>query len=132
MRTGSSSSGRIGESPNAGACRSTRWSLSTSRKSLWIRPWLYIHTCPHGHQIPILLLDTQLDQNSAEDRTLTHYLYGGDEAYALKQEIILGIGGIVSLAAALALPVAVADGGPFPDRDLILFLTFSVILVTWS
>lgn len=41
-----------------------------------------------------------------------------------------GIRGIVSLAAALALPLATADGRPFPDRDLILFLTFSVILVT--
>jgi Na+/H+ antiporter len=41
-----------------------------------------------------------------------------------------GVRGIVSLAAALALPLAVADGRPFPDRDLILVLTFSVILVT--
>ncbi len=41
-----------------------------------------------------------------------------------------GVRGIVSLAAALGLPLAVAGGGPFPDRDLILFLTFSVILVT--
>jgi CPA1 family monovalent cation:H+ antiporter len=38
--------------------------------------------------------------------------------------------GIVSLAAALAIPFATAAGNPFPDRDLILFLTFSVILVT--
>jgi len=66
---------------------------------VWIRPWLYIHTCPHGHQIPILLLDTRLDQNSDDDRTLTHYLYGGDEAYRLKQEIVLGIGGIRILRA---------------------------------
>jgi Na+/H+ antiporter len=41
-----------------------------------------------------------------------------------------GVRGIVSLAAALAIPLAGADGQPFPDRDLILFLTFSVILVT--
>jgi CPA1 family monovalent cation:H+ antiporter len=41
-----------------------------------------------------------------------------------------GIRGIVSLAAALALPIVTVDGKPFPDRDLILFLTFSVILVT--
>jgi monovalent cation/hydrogen antiporter len=38
--------------------------------------------------------------------------------------------GIVSLAAALAIPFATPDGAPFPERDLILFLTFSVILVT--
>ena len=36
-----------------------------------------------------------------------------------------GIRGIVSLAAALAIPFTRADGSPFPDRDLILFLTFS-------
>jgi CPA1 family monovalent cation:H+ antiporter len=41
-----------------------------------------------------------------------------------------GVRGIVSLAAALAIPLTTADGSPFPDRDLILFLTFSVILVT--
>src|SRR5262245_8288177 len=41
-----------------------------------------------------------------------------------------GIRGIVSLAAALAIPLATASGEPFPDRDLILFLTFAVIIVT--
>lgn len=41
-----------------------------------------------------------------------------------------GIRGIVSLAAALAIPLTIASGEPFPERDLILFLTYSVILVT--
>ncbi len=41
-----------------------------------------------------------------------------------------GIRGIVSLAAALAIPFTTASGAPFPDRDLILFLTFCVIVVT--
>ena len=41
-----------------------------------------------------------------------------------------GMRGIVSLAAALALPVALANGQPFPHRDLIIFLTFMVIAVT--
>jgi monovalent cation/hydrogen antiporter len=41
-----------------------------------------------------------------------------------------GVRGIVSLAAALAIPFTTANGQPFPDRDLILFLTFAVILVT--
>ena len=58
-----------------------------------IRPWLYVQTGVTGRQVPILLLDTDLEQNSAIDRTLTHHLYGGDAAYRLKQEIILGIGG---------------------------------------
>lgn len=41
-----------------------------------------------------------------------------------------GMRGIVSLAAALALPVTIESGAPFPHRDLIIFLTFVVILVT--
>jgi len=41
-----------------------------------------------------------------------------------------GVRGVVSLAAALAIPFATANGEPFPDRDLILLLTFCVILVT--
>ena len=41
-----------------------------------------------------------------------------------------GVRGIVSLAAALAIPFVTATGAPFPGRELILFLTFSVILVT--
>ncbi len=41
-----------------------------------------------------------------------------------------GVRGIVSLAAALAIPLQILDGRAFPDRDLILFLTFLVILVT--
>src|ERR1700722_13845925 len=41
-----------------------------------------------------------------------------------------GVRGIVSLAAALAIPFVTESGQMFPDRDLILFLTFSVILVT--
>jgi monovalent cation/hydrogen antiporter len=41
-----------------------------------------------------------------------------------------GVRGIVSLAAALAIPLTTANGAPFPARDLILFVTFTVILVT--
>jgi len=41
-----------------------------------------------------------------------------------------GMRGIVSLAAALALPPTLADGNAFPERDLIIFLTFVVIAVT--
>ncbi|WP_046862829.1 Na+/H+ antiporter [Microvirga massiliensis] len=41
-----------------------------------------------------------------------------------------GVRGVVSLAAALSIPFAVGPERPFPDRGLILFLTFSVIVVT--
>ena len=62
-------------------------------RPVWIRPWLFLHECPRGNQVPVLLLDTDLDQNASEDRTLTNHLYGGDDVYRLKQEIVLGIGG---------------------------------------
>ncbi|HUN98630.1 MAG TPA: alpha-glucan family phosphorylase, partial [Bradyrhizobium sp.] len=68
--------------------------VEIDEKPVWIRPWLYLGAGSDNHQVPILLLDTDLDQNSREDRALTHYLYGGDDAYRLKQEIILGIGGV--------------------------------------
>jgi CPA1 family monovalent cation:H+ antiporter len=43
---------------------------------------------------------------------------------------LTGLRGIVSLAAALAIPTVTAGGVAFPDRDLVLFLTFGVVLVT--
>ena len=68
-------------------------------REVWIRPWLYRLECPLGHCVPVLLLDTDLDQNSIEDRRITDQLYGGDDAYRFKQEIVLGIGGARMLQA---------------------------------
>lgn len=68
-------------------------------RDVWIRPWLHLLSCPLGHSIPVILLDTDLDQNQAEDRAITHRLYGGDDAHRLKQEIVLGIGGTLLLRA---------------------------------
>jgi monovalent cation/hydrogen antiporter len=41
-----------------------------------------------------------------------------------------GMRGVLALAAAFSLPRTLQDGAPFPQRDLIIFLTFSIILVT--
>jgi starch phosphorylase len=68
-------------------------------RAVWVRPWLYVHRGRNGHEVPILLLDTDLDANAAPDRGITHHLYGGDEAYRLKQEAVLGLGGPRLLAA---------------------------------
>jgi glycogen phosphorylase len=73
--------------------------LQIGSRAVWIRPWLYVHTNPLGHEIPILLLDSDLEQNDIEDRKLSHHLYGGGENYRLKQELILGLGGIRLLRA---------------------------------
>ncbi len=55
--------------------------------------WLYRVQSLTGSTVTVFFLDTDLDGNAPEDRTITHYLYGGDHAYRLKQEVILGIGG---------------------------------------
>lgn len=68
-------------------------------RDVWIRPWLYRVECPLGHAIPVLLLDTDLQENEPADRRITDVLYGGDDAYRLKQEIVLGIGGQLILRA---------------------------------
>ncbi len=68
-------------------------------RTVWIGAWLYVLEGSTGGRQPVLLLDTDLDENSSEDREITHYLYGGDNAYRLKQEIVLGIGGVRMLQA---------------------------------
>ncbi|MCB0585800.1 MAG: alpha-glucan family phosphorylase [Phaeodactylibacter sp.] len=50
-------------------------------------------------RVPLYLLDTDIDENNHEDRSLTHQLYGGDNEHRLRQEILLGIGGIRALKA---------------------------------
>ncbi len=68
-------------------------------RTVWIGAWLYVLEGNMGGRQPVLLLDTDLNENSDEDREITHYLYGGDIAYRLKQEIVLGIGGVRLLQA---------------------------------
>ena len=48
-------------------------------------------------RVTLYLLDTDNDMNSEYDRPITHALYGGDWENRLKQEILLGIGGILTL-----------------------------------
>ena len=50
-------------------------------------------------RISLYLLDTDNEMNSEFDRPITHQLYGGDWENRLKQEILLGIGGILTLKA---------------------------------
>lgn len=59
-----------------------------------VRAWRYDIRGSSGYIVPVYLLDTGVEGNSDYDRTLTDYLYGGDDYYRLCQEVILGIGGI--------------------------------------
>ena len=61
-------------------------------RTLTARVW----KCEVG-RTDLYLLDTDHDLNMDEDRSITHYLYGGDWENRLKQEILLGIGGIRAL-----------------------------------
>ncbi|MBA2529174.1 MAG: alpha-glucan family phosphorylase, partial [Euzebyales bacterium] len=54
-------------------------------------------------RVPLLLLDTDLPVNAPEDRVVTDKLYGGDVEHRLRQEIVLGIGGVRALDLAAAL-----------------------------
>jgi starch phosphorylase len=64
------------------------------QRRVWVSAWLYVLESQWGTRQPVLLLDTDLPENAPEDRRITHCLYGGDESYRLKQEIVLGIGGV--------------------------------------
>src|SRR5689334_15723377 len=59
-----------------------------------IHAWKYRIVGMNGSSTPVLLLDTDVAENSEYDRRLTDVLYGGDNRYRLCQEIVLGIGGI--------------------------------------
>src|SRR5437762_5128023 len=50
-------------------------------------------------RVPLYLLDTDTPENSAEDRLITAELYGGDLEMRMRQEIMLGIGGVKALSA---------------------------------
>jgi len=68
-------------------------------REVWVRPWLHVLSSPIGARVPVLLLDTDVDENAAEDRRLTDRLYGPGADYRLKQEVVLGIGGLRVLRA---------------------------------
>jgi Na+/H+ antiporter len=64
---------------------------------------------------------------------ISRFITTADNRPGLKGPIILGwagMRGVVSLAAALSIPLLLTDGSAFPQRNLILFITFVVILVT--
>jgi len=73
--------------------------VSIEGRDVWIKPWLYLLEGQMGGRQPVILLDTDISENDLADRQITHYLYGGDLAYRLKQEIVLGIGGARMLKA---------------------------------
>jgi starch phosphorylase len=68
--------------------------VNLSGRTVWAKVW----QLPVG-RMPLYLLDTDIDDNIWEDRSITHQLYGGDNENRLRQEILLGIGGLRALKA---------------------------------
>lgn len=68
-------------------------------RDVFVRAWKYSRLETGEIPIPIYMLDTDLPENTAYDRSLSQNLYGGDLQYRLCQEIVLGIGGVRMLLA---------------------------------
>ena len=96
-----------------------------------VRAWLRDVPGIRGSSVRVYLLDTDLPENRPEDRAITDALYGGDLRNRLKQEAVLGLGGVALLHAlgqaprvyhlneghAALLTLAVLADGSTLDRD---------------
>ncbi|MDI7260873.1 MAG: alpha-glucan family phosphorylase [Thermodesulfobacteriota bacterium] len=71
-----------------------RAAVTIEGRTVHIRSWKYEVLGIGGFKVPVYFLDTDLQENGEWDRTLTHFLYGGDQYYRLCQEVVLGMGGI--------------------------------------
>jgi glycogen phosphorylase len=76
-----------------------RVSIRLDDREVRVRGWRHLITGFTGHKVPVYFLDVDLPENSTWERTLTDYLYGGDDTYRLCQEAILGIAGVRFLRA---------------------------------
>ena len=74
-----------------------RSTVSIEGRTVQVAAWKYVMRGVRGHAVPVFLLDTNLPENGESDRSLTDTLYGGDESYRLRQEIVLGMGGAALL-----------------------------------
>jgi starch phosphorylase len=74
-------------------------SVTIEGRTVHLLAWRYEVKGVSGFKVPVFFLDSDLSENSERDRTLTHFLYGGDQHYRLCQEVILGIGGVRMLRA---------------------------------
>ncbi len=73
---------------------SPKVSVEIEGRKVLIQVWHYTVKSFTGGKVPVFFLDTDLEENAPEDREITSFLYGKDLPYRLKQEIVLGIGGV--------------------------------------
>jgi glycogen phosphorylase len=81
------------------APRAPRVTVTVASRPVQIRAWRSQVGGVTGFQVPVYLLDTDLPEHTPDDRTLTPVLSGGDSAYRLGQEMVLGLGGVRMLRA---------------------------------
>ncbi|MBW6414496.1 alpha-glucan family phosphorylase [Candidatus Methylacidiphilum fumarolicum] len=75
-----------------------RVTIQLENRVVTVRCWLY-EIEQNEHKVPVYFLDTDLPENDPYDRSLSGFLYGGDDRYRLCQEAVLGIGGVRMLRA---------------------------------
>jgi glycogen phosphorylase len=80
--------------------------VALDNRSVSVCAWAYWMKGCTGRENPIIFLDTDLPENTTEDRQITSALYSGDSKHRLQQEAVLGIGGTRMLKA-LGCPIAV-------------------------
>jgi starch phosphorylase len=71
-----------------------RVSVQIEGREVIVQAWQYTVKSLTGGSVPVFFLDTDIIANAPDDRGITDYLYGGDLSYRLKQEIVLGLGGV--------------------------------------
>jgi starch phosphorylase len=98
-------SGRQSESPVSWSPQDVleplpeRVSLEMSGRVVNVRAWRRLIRGQSGAEVPLYLLDTDLAENAAGDRTVTDQLYAGGQEHRLHQEVVLGLGGLAMLGA---------------------------------
>ena len=71
-----------------------KFTLPLRKRDVWIQVYEYRYVGLTGHEIPIYFLDTNLDENFEDDKSITLRLYSGDKDHRILQEAIHGFGGI--------------------------------------
>ena len=71
-----------------------RTGVEIEGRQVHVRAWKHTIVGISGHEVPVYLLDSDLEENTPWDRTITDRLYGGDVHNRLCQEALLGIGGV--------------------------------------
>jgi glycogen phosphorylase len=76
-----------------------RATVNIEGRRVKLRSWKYEAHGTGEFDVPVFFLDTDLPENAEWDRSLTNFLYGGDQRYRLAQEVVLGMGGVRMLRA---------------------------------